>query len=123
MVLKLVKSYSPILSVWEWCKNVWYSNSVLVSHPFSLFENDVKMYGTQTALLDLKCNKLFENDVKMYGTQTRQVQVWQWPLFENDVKMYGTQTLLHPQPYDCMFENDVKMYGTQTVWTCSMDAG
>ena len=34
------------------------------------FENDVKMYGTQT--LD-RCYSLlssFENDVKMYGTQT-----------------------------------------------------
>ena len=34
-----------------------------------LFENDVKMYGTQ-AVYELKDNKyMFENDVKMYGTQ------------------------------------------------------
>ncbi len=34
------------------------------------FENDVKMYGTQTADM-IQANKvLFENDVKMYGTQT-----------------------------------------------------
>ena len=34
------------------------------------FENDVKMYGTQTpAILDNTIEK-FENDVKMYGTQT-----------------------------------------------------
>ncbi len=34
------------------------------------FENDVKMYGTQTAR-SLACFLLqFENDVKMYGTQT-----------------------------------------------------
>ena len=37
-------------------------------------------------------NLRFENDVKMYGTQTlaslRFASVW----FENDVKMYGTQT-------------------------------
>ena len=36
------------------------------------FENDVKMYGTQTyteAFADLL---QFENDVKMYGTQTHQ---------------------------------------------------
>ena len=34
------------------------------------FENDVKMYGTQTEghPEDEKCK--FENDVKMYGTQT-----------------------------------------------------
>ena len=34
------------------------------------FENDVKMYGTQTNLLLLYHKFLFENDVKMYGTQT-----------------------------------------------------
>ena len=34
------------------------------------FENDVKMYGTQTTSpLDAALNS-FENDVKMYGTQT-----------------------------------------------------
>ena len=34
------------------------------------FENDVKMYGTQTIPHGtLNCTK-FENDVKMYGTQT-----------------------------------------------------
>ena len=37
------------------------------------FENDVKMYGTQTIYLFRKCNREFENDVKMYGTQTRVV--------------------------------------------------
>ena len=34
------------------------------------FENDVKMYGTQTDCEDINCNSEFENDVKMYGTQT-----------------------------------------------------
>ena len=34
------------------------------------FENDVKMYGTQTQNPLLKPCLLFENDVKMYGTQT-----------------------------------------------------
>ena len=34
------------------------------------FENDVKMYGTQT--WSKKKSGLFENDVKMYGTQTNQ---------------------------------------------------
>ena len=34
------------------------------------FENDVKMYGTQTAIVLLKSAVWFENDVKMYGTQT-----------------------------------------------------
>ena len=35
-----------------------------------VFENDVKMYGTQTDLLGSLFMELFENDVKMYGTQT-----------------------------------------------------
>ncbi len=34
------------------------------------FENDVKMYGTQTNWNTVDLNALFENDVKMYGTQT-----------------------------------------------------
>ena len=36
----------------------------------SAFENDVKMYGTQTAGLPIEAVEKFENDVKMYGTQT-----------------------------------------------------
>ena len=35
------------------------------------FENDVKLYGTQTVLHDLTFQVQFENDVKMYGTQTK----------------------------------------------------
>ena len=34
------------------------------------FENDVKMYGTQTPLPLRPLSAVFENDVKMYGTQT-----------------------------------------------------
>ena len=34
------------------------------------FENDVKMYGTQTGRQSRACFLSFENDVKMYGTQT-----------------------------------------------------
>ena len=34
------------------------------------FENDVKMYGTQTTDATIRALLLFENDVKMYGTQT-----------------------------------------------------
>ena len=37
-------------------------------------------------------NLRFENDVKMYGTQTGRVPCRPLLLFENDVKMYGTQT-------------------------------
>ena len=36
-----------------------------------LFENDVKMYGTQTVLPRFRLQIEFENDVKMYGTQTK----------------------------------------------------
>ena len=37
-------------------------------------------------------NLRFENDVKMYGTQTRPTPSRSKIRFENDVKMYGTQT-------------------------------
>ena len=56
------------------------------------FENDVKMYGTQTRSDGIRLDAGFENDVKMYGTQTNAVRVPICRLFENDVKMYGTQT-------------------------------
>ena len=56
------------------------------------FENDVKMYGTQTIKNGGYATDVFENDVKMYGTQTNAVRVPICRLFENDVKMYGTQT-------------------------------
>ena len=59
-------------------------------------------------------NLRFENDVKMYGTQTVCVSHQYKRLFENDVKMYGTQTDLELLEVDNGFENDVKMYGTQT---------
>ena len=35
---------------------------------------------------------VFENDVKMYGTQTHEYTCSDKHGFENDVKMYGTQT-------------------------------
>ena len=56
------------------------------------FENDVKMYGTQTSYHKFTFLSVFENDVKMYGTQTRRKYQEQQVQFENDVKMYGTQT-------------------------------
>ena len=37
-------------------------------------------------------NLRFENDVKMYGTQTEYSVNFSSVAFENDVKMYGTQT-------------------------------
>ena len=58
------------------------------------FENDVKMYGTQTAFVHSRTWNLFENDVKMYGTQTSGAIHTTCTEFENDVKMYGTQTLM-----------------------------
>ena len=57
-----------------------------------VFENDVKMYGTQTHEYTCSDKHGFENDVKMYGTQTISWNQMTVPLFENDVKMYGTQT-------------------------------
>ena len=56
----------------------------------------------------------FENDVKMYGTETwfKTKIIIQW--FENDVKMYGTETVRGCWNTSGRFENDVKMYGTET---------
>ena len=59
-------------------------------------------------------NLRFENDVKMYGTQTIKDVRRLILAFENDVKMYGTQTPASSPPVSPQFENDVKMYGTQT---------
>ena len=59
-------------------------------------------------------NLRFENDVKMYGTQTRSSVIGDTVRFENDVKMYGTQTSFPLFSISRAFENDVKMYGTQT---------
>ena len=56
------------------------------------FENDVKMYGTQTKKKLCQTTAKFENDVKMYGTQTARARARTQGVFENDVKMYGTQT-------------------------------
>ena len=83
------------------------------------FENDVKMYGTQTCSNKPNTYSLFENDVKMYGTQTSYPESIRHREFENDVKMYGTQTESKNNILAKRFENDVKMYGTQTIrlWT------
>ena len=51
------------------------------------FENDVKMYGTQTISSLFTLKVAFENDVKMYGTQTDRLPLLKPPWFENDVKM------------------------------------
>ena len=59
-------------------------------------------------------NLRFENDVKMYGTQTSFRRSSDSLPFENDVKMYGTQTISEATSMKSSFENDVKMYGTQT---------
>lgn len=50
------------------------------------FENDVKMYGTQTIKLAFENGIEFENDVKMYSTQTFSGQILLNRTFENDVK-------------------------------------
>ena len=34
------------------------------------FENDVEMYGAQTAIMCIMIRIAFENDVEMYGAQT-----------------------------------------------------
>ena len=58
----------------------------------NMFENDVNMYGIQTALNNGRCADMFENDVNMYGIQTVGFGQSAEQLFENDVNMYGIQT-------------------------------
>ena len=58
-------------------------------------------------------NLMFENDVKMYGTQAILTAAPYINPFENDVKMYGTQAIRNVTKSSVWFENDVKMYGTQ----------
>lgn len=53
-------------------------------------------------------NLRFENDVKMYGTQTTLNSIPTFLVFENDVKMYGAQTVLRSAVPLRSFENDVK---------------
>lgn len=53
-------------------------------------------------------NLRFENDVKMYGTQTPCPEKPSSTMFENDVKMYGAQTVLRSAVPLRSFENDVK---------------
>ena len=98
-----------------------YIQSSSASAP-EMFENDVKMYGTQTRIAVLDDRVMFENDVKMYGTQTRKAVNTDSEQFENDVKMYGTQTVAFVVPTEQLFENDVKMYGTQTCLLYTSDA-
>ena len=78
--------------VWEWCKNVWYSNCSMYQKGTLQFENDVKMYGIQTLSVPSTLYSWFENDVKMYGIQTTRSWCKTGTVFENDVKMYGIQT-------------------------------
>ena len=114
MVLKPKASVYTVNTVWEWCKSIWYSNIFTATATGTAFENDVKVYGTQTNSDNEVCIKKFENDVKVYGTQTTfPVSPSIFP-FENDVKVYGTQTVAVYCPVNITFENDVKVYGTQT---------
>ena len=56
------------------------------------FENDVEMYGAQTAIMYIMILIVFENDVEMYGAQTAPNSIASIRSFENDVEMYGAQT-------------------------------
>ena len=51
-------------------------------------------------------NLRFENDVKMYGTQTEEEYNSDSRGFENDVKMYGTQT---PPVYNPQMTHGLRM--------------
>ena len=101
--------------VWEWCKNVWYSNASCRRCRVLLVWEWCKNvwysnFGATSAI-----SAWFENDVKTYGTQTQMGQGSSDRKFENDVKTYGTQTITWRSRPPRAFENDVKTYGTQTV--------
>ena len=100
--------------VWEWCKYVWYSNWSKWREKLFAFENDVNMYGIQTAKARFGAAIVFENDVNMYGIQTELLESTYFSQFENDVNMYGIQTINLCNDWRKLFENDVNMYGIQT---------
>ena len=57
------------------------------------------MYGTQATSVYSDRLDMFENDVKMYGTQARVDLPLPEVPFENDVKMYGTQASSMPSDW------------------------
>ena len=109
------KSTNP-LSVWEWCKNVWYSNKE-------------RHYTVMRVVWEWCKNVWYSNKPKITSMQ---ISVWEWcknvwysnwpsawitiGRFENDVKMYGIQTIANEETSPTLFENDVKMYGIQTKY-------
>ena len=67
--------------VWEWCKNVWYSNCSCCFLPSGVFENDVKTYGTQTSVCQIWLVAQFENDEKRmlnWSVPKSVIRVWEW---------------------------------------------
>ena len=76
-----------------------------------MFEVHIFLLNEGSSFLTLR----FENDVNMYGTQTAGAELDKACEFENDVNMYGTQTPLPVLSPSYTFENDVNMYGTQTA--------
>ena len=70
MVFKLTHRKDGWYYVWEWCKDIWYSNIVYPAINDEQFENDVKIYGIQTWENEKYQYSRFENDVKIYGIQT-----------------------------------------------------
>ena len=67
----------------------------------TLFENDVKTYGTQAEQEVVEKVMEFENDVKTYGTQAAVAVVSTGPRFENDVKTYGIQAIQKQNALPC----------------------
>ena len=92
MVFKRRINKSLVPEVWEWCKDIWYSNQARTEFALRRFENDVKIYGIQTMEALIMTLLEFENDVKIYGIQTKIFSSIHYLLFENDVKIYGIQT-------------------------------
>ena len=114
MVLKLKKRLYAFRAVWEWCKNVWYSNyrsSFWYSSTVWEWCKNVWYSNWKVLLRFHPCVWEWCKNVWYSNDANKILYIYE---FENDVKMYGTQTLSKPLSQCIKFENDVKMYGTQT---------
>ena len=101
--------------VWEWCKDIWYSNGfAVVFGVVSVWEwcKDIWYSNLPDGIASVL---EFENDVKIYGIQTRNRDGNESNRIENDVKIYGIQTRNRDGNESNRFENDVKIYGIQTM--------
>ena len=129
------------VAVWEWCKNVWYSNEEVSTGTSQGFENDVKMYGTQTEFSKIMASRIVWEWCKNVWYSNRKAEdgnyiiVWEWcknvwysnyaeeitvklPVWEWCKNVWYSNNFSSIEDINS-FENDVKMYGTQTFASSS----